>query len=338
MTYPTARWHDWRKRAKDVWYQLRLLQDTWPDVMKAMAGQASQLSDLLGDDHDLAVLSTKLEGDQPPTDAAPVRALSMPNGHVCSPRPPRSATACTRTGPGSGPGASVSGGASPSDDRHDRPRPPHHRRSPVTLDRNVEIVPATGKLGVLLPGMGAVGTTFVSGVLAIRKGLAKPIGSLTQLGTIRLGTRHDDKSRASRTTCRSPDSTTSCSAGGTCFPTTPTSRRRAPESSTSARYAIPADRILVNCPVRCCDGFDRKLFMTIRQSRPRTNLLMSSDPWLRIDQLHASSPFFLQRAAPTLRRRIYRLRDLGHFPQHDGRAGRLLLWRQNSIEAWLADG
>jgi myo-inositol-1-phosphate synthase len=52
--------------------------------------------------------------------------------------------------------------------------------------------PASGKLGILLPGMGAVGTTFIAGVLAIRKGLAKPIGSLTQMGTIRIGDRSAD--------------------------------------------------------------------------------------------------------------------------------------------------
>jgi myo-inositol-1-phosphate synthase len=51
-----------------------------------------------------------------------------------------------------------------------------------------------GKLGVMLPGMGAVATTFVAGVEAIRKGLAKPIGSLTQMGTIRLGKRTDGRS------------------------------------------------------------------------------------------------------------------------------------------------
>ena len=62
----------------------------------------------------------------------------------------------------------------------------------MPLDSNPPIAPATGKLGVLLPGMGAVGTTFIAGVLAIRKGLAQPIGSLTQMGTIRLGTRTDD--------------------------------------------------------------------------------------------------------------------------------------------------
>src|SRR4029450_6361015 len=57
-----------------------------------------------------------------------------------------------------------------------------------------EIAPASGKLGVLLPGMGAVATTFIAGVEAVRKGLAKPIGSLPQMGTIRLGTRTDGRS------------------------------------------------------------------------------------------------------------------------------------------------
>src|SRR5438477_12863505 len=51
-----------------------------------------------------------------------------------------------------------------------------------------------GKLGVMIPGMGAVATTFVAGVEAIRKGIAKPIGSLTQMGTIRLGKRTDGRS------------------------------------------------------------------------------------------------------------------------------------------------
>ena len=59
---------------------------------------------------------------------------------------------------------------------------------------NITIAPAKGKLGVMIPGMGAVATTFVAGVEAIRKGLAKPIGSLTQMGTVRLGKRTDGRS------------------------------------------------------------------------------------------------------------------------------------------------
>ncbi|MEL6866823.1 MAG: inositol-3-phosphate synthase, partial [Bacteroidota bacterium] len=51
-----------------------------------------------------------------------------------------------------------------------------------------------GKLGVLLPGLGAVATTFIAGVIAIRKGLALPVGSFTQMGTIRLGKRTENRS------------------------------------------------------------------------------------------------------------------------------------------------
>ncbi|HEV8486120.1 MAG TPA: inositol-3-phosphate synthase [Blastocatellia bacterium] len=57
----------------------------------------------------------------------------------------------------------------------------------------VEIQEAKGKLGVLLVGLGAVSTTFVAGVEAIKRGLAEPIGSLTQMGTIRLGKRTDNR-------------------------------------------------------------------------------------------------------------------------------------------------
>src|SRR3954447_9076626 len=60
--------------------------------------------------------------------------------------------------------------------------------------QGTEIQLAKGKLGVLIPGMGAVATTFVAGVEAIRKGIAEPIGSLTQMGTIRLGKRTDGRS------------------------------------------------------------------------------------------------------------------------------------------------
>jgi len=64
----------------------------------------------------------------------------------------------------------------------------------MPLNKPVEIKPASGRLGILMPGMGAVATTVMAGVDAIRRGLAKPIGSLTQMGTIRLGKRTDNKS------------------------------------------------------------------------------------------------------------------------------------------------
>jgi myo-inositol-1-phosphate synthase len=57
----------------------------------------------------------------------------------------------------------------------------------------VKIAPARGKLGILTPGLGAVSTTFIAGVMAIRNGLAKPIGSMTQMGTIRLGKRTEHR-------------------------------------------------------------------------------------------------------------------------------------------------
>ena len=56
------------------------------------------------------------------------------------------------------------------------------------------IAPADGRLGVLLPGLGAVATTMIAGVLLARRGLALPIGSLTQMGTIRLGKRTESNS------------------------------------------------------------------------------------------------------------------------------------------------
>lgn len=61
-------------------------------------------------------------------------------------------------------------------------------------EKSIKIAEANGKLGILLVGLGAVSTTFVAGVEAIRKGLAQPIGSLTQMGTIRLGKRTDNRS------------------------------------------------------------------------------------------------------------------------------------------------
>ena len=50
-----------------------------------------------------------------------------------------------------------------------------------------------GKLGILMPGLGAVATTLIAGVIAVRKGLSQPIGSLSQMGTIRLGKRTENR-------------------------------------------------------------------------------------------------------------------------------------------------
>ena len=62
------------------------------------------------------------------------------------------------------------------------------------MKQPVSIKKHEGKLGILLPGMGAVATTTIAGALLARKGLGKPIGSLTQMGTIRLGKRTENRS------------------------------------------------------------------------------------------------------------------------------------------------
>ncbi len=57
----------------------------------------------------------------------------------------------------------------------------------------MDIKQPTGRLGVLIPGMGAVASTFIAGIEAIKRNLAKPIGSMTQMGTIRLGKRTEGR-------------------------------------------------------------------------------------------------------------------------------------------------
>ena len=61
------------------------------------------------------------------------------------------------------------------------------------MKKPTSLRPAEGKLGVLLPGMGAVATTTIAGVLLARQGKAVPVGSLTQMGTIRLGKRTEKR-------------------------------------------------------------------------------------------------------------------------------------------------
>jgi myo-inositol-1-phosphate synthase len=63
----------------------------------------------------------------------------------------------------------------------------------LSTKENTTIAPADGKLGILIPGIGAVSTTFMAGVEAVKRGLGQPIGSLTQLGTVRLGKRTEGR-------------------------------------------------------------------------------------------------------------------------------------------------
>ena len=62
-----------------------------------------------------------------------------------------------------------------------------------SVEQRPEVAPADGRLGVLLPGLGAVATTVVAGVESVRQGLGRPFGSLTQMNTIRLGKRTDGR-------------------------------------------------------------------------------------------------------------------------------------------------
>ena len=63
----------------------------------------------------------------------------------------------------------------------------------AAINSPAEIQSPTGKLGVLMPGLGAVSTTFIAGTIAIRKGISEPIGSLTQMGSLRLGKRNENR-------------------------------------------------------------------------------------------------------------------------------------------------
>jgi myo-inositol-1-phosphate synthase len=71
--------------------------------------------------------------------------------------------------------------------------PAEQNGAPASEQNGFEIAPARGKLGVLLVGLGAVSTTFIAGVEAIKRGLAEPVGSLTQMGAIRLGRRTENR-------------------------------------------------------------------------------------------------------------------------------------------------
>lgn len=85
---------------------------------------------------------------------------------------------------------------------------------------NANVKPATGKLGVMVVGLGAVSSTFITGVLMARKGLAKPVGSMTQYDKIRVGQGEDKNISNIRTSCPWPTSTTSYLPLGTFIPPT----------------------------------------------------------------------------------------------------------------------
>ena len=95
-----------------------------------------------------------------------------------------------------------------------------------------QIQPATGKLGVMVVGLGAVATTLIAGVEAVRKGLAKPIGSITQMGTIRLGKRTESRTPQIHDFVPLAKLKTWSLPGGTSSKTTSSKRPATPRCST----------------------------------------------------------------------------------------------------------
>src|SRR4051812_30436419 len=82
----------------------------------------------------------------------------------------------------------------PNTGRSSKTRLSHKEFHPMT-PKPQNISPAKGKLAVLTPGMGAVASTLYAGVEAVKRGLAKPIGSYTQMGQVRLGKRTENRYR-----------------------------------------------------------------------------------------------------------------------------------------------
>ena len=75
--------HDWRKQAKYLWYHTQILENIWPSIMQALTGELDQLGELLGQDHDLAVLRTTVLAEFPRAGAtATLRALESRIGEV----------------------------------------------------------------------------------------------------------------------------------------------------------------------------------------------------------------------------------------------------------------
>ncbi len=81
----------------------------------------------------------------------------------------------------------------PFEGTFEHPRATLKESRKLPTKENSSIAPANGTLGVLIPGIGAVSTTFMAGVEAVKRGLGEPIGSLTQLGTVRLGKRTEGR-------------------------------------------------------------------------------------------------------------------------------------------------
>ena len=103
------------------------------------------------------------------------------------------------------------------------------------IRRGKDIIPARGKLGVLMPGIGAVSSTLLTGLFSARKGLARPVGSLTQMGKIRLGKRTEGRYVPIRDFIDLAEPADMVFGGWDCFPDT------AYEAACKARVLKPED-------------------------------------------------------------------------------------------------
>ena len=104
-----------------------------------------------------------------------------------------------------------------------------------TILRGNEIAPARGKLGVLMPGIGAVSSTLLTGLFSVRKGLARPVGSLTQMGKIRLGKRTEGRFAPIKEFVDLADPADMVFGGWDCFPDS------AYEAACKAKVLKPED-------------------------------------------------------------------------------------------------
>lgn len=110
----------------------------------------------------------------------------------------------------------------------------------MTTPPSPTVEPASGRLGVLTVGLGAVASTLIAGVELSKRGLGSPIGSLTQMGTIRLGKRTEDRSPLIKDFVPLATLDDLVWERGTFSRTTPTCRPAAPGCSRAASTSSPS--------------------------------------------------------------------------------------------------
>ncbi len=186
------------------------------------------------------------------------------------------------------------------------------------------IAPAKGKLGVLTPGMGAVSTTFMAGVELVRKGKALPVGSLTQMGTIRLGKRTEGRTpENSRISCRWRNLNDLVFGGWDIFPDNAYEAATQCRRARRAAISTKAQKFLKNIkPMKA--AFDQnyvKKLSAARTSRKRKNKFDLAEQ-LRDDIRDFKKKNKLARTGDDL------VRLDGNFPEAGSRPQRLAIVRE----------